>query len=200
MKATTVLATAALTLLPGAILPSFGQEHEREKQPEEKQQPAKPAQHQQQTKPASPTHQAQHPEGAKSTQRPQQAAGQRQVAPAQHQQQHTARQQQAKPGQHAQRAQESQRTSRAQPAAGHGRIPDDRFRASFGRAHTFHVNRSEFANGPGRFQYGGFWFSAVEPWPVGWLYTDNVYVDYLNGGYFLCNPLHPGVYISVNIG
>jgi hypothetical protein len=62
------------------------------------------------------------------------------------------------------------------------------------------VNRSEFANGSGRFQYGGYWFNVVQPWPVGWLYTDEVYVDYLNGGYFLCDPVHPGVYISVNIG
>jgi hypothetical protein len=62
------------------------------------------------------------------------------------------------------------------------------------------VNRSQFASGSGRFQYGGFWFNAVQPWPVAWLYTDDVYVDYLNGGYFLCNPVHPGVYISINIG
>jgi hypothetical protein len=196
MKATTALATAILILLPGAIVPAGAQEHEREKQPEEKQQQAKPAQHQRQAKRANHA-QAQHPQGSKSTQRPQRAAGQPQSKSAQ---QHSARQQQAKPSQQPQRGQESQRTSRAQPAAGRGRIPEDRFRASFGRAHTFHVNRSEFANGSGRFQYGGFWFNAVAPWPVGWLYTDNVYVDYLNGGYFLCNPLHPGVYISVNIG
>ena len=62
------------------------------------------------------------------------------------------------------------------------------------------MNRSEFANGPGRFSYGGYWFNVVDPWPVAWLYTDDVYVDYLNGGYFLCDPVHPGVYISINIG
>lgn len=84
--------------------------------------------------------------------------------------------------------QHQQQANRSQPAAGHGRIPDDRFRASFGHEHTFHVNRSDFEGGSRRFQYGGFWFTAVDPWPVGWLYTDNVYVDYINGGYFLCNP------------
>ncbi|HTC32118.1 MAG TPA: hypothetical protein VK724_02035, partial [Bryobacteraceae bacterium] len=78
-------------------------------------------------------------------------------------------------------------------------IPDDRFRASFGREHSFHVNRSDF-EGSRRFQYGGFWFNVLDPWPVGWLYTDNVYVDYINGGYFLCDPIHPGVNISINIG
>jgi hypothetical protein len=70
---------------------------------------------------------------------------------------------------------------------------------SFGRSHTFHVNRSDF-EGSRRFQYGGFWFNVLDPWPVGWLYTDNVYVDYINSGYFLCDPVHPGVYISINIG
>jgi len=188
MKVNTVLSTAVLILLPAVIVPSFAQEHEREKEPEQKQQAPKPAQRQQQVKPANHTQPAQH--SPKQAQHPQAAK------PVQQQQQHAARQTKAAP------ARQAQRTSRAQQpaAAAHGRIPDDRFRASFGRAHTFRVNRSEFANGSGRFQYGGFWFNAVQPWPVGWLYTDNVYVDFLNGGYVLCNPLHPGVYISVNIG
>jgi hypothetical protein len=62
------------------------------------------------------------------------------------------------------------------------------------------VNRDEFDGGSGRFQYGGYWFNVVDSWPAGWLYTDDVYVDYINGGYFLCDPYHPGVYISINIG
>jgi hemolysin activation/secretion protein len=169
MKVPTVLIAAILFLLPAAIVPAYVQEHEGEKQPEQKQQQAKPAQHQQQAK--------------------------------QPRQQHAASQQPAKPAQQPQRGQEQQRASRgAQPAAGHGSIPEAKFRSSFGSGHRFHVNRSEFANGSGRFQYGGYWFNAAEPWPVGWPYTDDVYVDYLNGGYFLCDPVHPGVYISINIG
>jgi hypothetical protein len=124
---------------------------------------------------------------------------QQQAKPAQ-QPQRAQAQQQAKPAQQPQRAQAPQQAKPAQSAAGHGRIPDDRFRASFGRGHTFHVNRSEFAAGSGRFQYGGFWFSMVDAWPVAWLYTDSVYIDYLNGGYFLCDPVHPGVYLSINVG
>jgi hypothetical protein len=62
------------------------------------------------------------------------------------------------------------------------------------------VNRSEFAGGARRFKYGGFWFALVEPGPVAWLYTDSVYVDFLNGGYVLCDPVHPGVYLSINVG
>jgi hypothetical protein len=186
MKVTTVLSTAFLILLPGAIVPAFAQEHEQEKQPEQKQQQAKPAQRQQQAKPDK-VQQAQHQQPAKpKQQQAQHAASQQRTKPAQRQQQTKPAQQQAGRG--------------SQPAADHGRIPEDRFRASFGRTHTFRVTSSDFANGSGRFQYGGFWFNAVAPWPVGWLYTDSVYVDYLNGGYFLCNPIHPGVYISINIG
>lgn len=180
MKVSTVLGVAILILLPGTIVPSQAQEHEQEKQPDQRQQQSQPAQHA-----AKPAKQAQHQQPAKPSPRKQQRA---------------ASQPEARPAQQPQRRQEAQRASRSQPAAGHGPIPEDRFRASFGRGHTFHVNRSEFANGSRRFQYGGYWFTAVDPWPVGWLYTDNVYVDYLNGGYFLCNPVHPGVYISVNIG
>jgi hemolysin activation/secretion protein len=84
------------------------------------------------------------------------AQKQQQVKPAA-QAQHFQKQQQAKP------AAQQQQASRAQPATGHGRIPDARFRASFGSGHTFHVNRSEFAGGARRFQYGGFWFALVDP-------------------------------------
>ena len=122
-----------------------------------------------------------------------------QAKPAQHQAKPAQQQQRAQSQQQGKPAQQRQQASRSQPAASHGRIPDDRFRASFGREHTFHVNRSDF-EGSRRFQYGGFWFNVLDPWPVGWLYTDNVYVDYINGGYFLCDPVHPGVFISINIG
>ncbi len=194
MKLIEALSATALFLLPGVIAPAYAQkEHEEEKQPQQKQQQAKPqqrAQHQQQAKPAQQPKQAQHQQQAKPAQQPKQA--QQQARPAQQPKQ-AQHQQQAKPGQ------KQQQANRSQPAGSHGRIPDDRFRASFGRDHRFHVNRSDF-EGSRRFQYGGFWFNVIDPWPVGWLYTDDVYVDYINGGYFLCDPVHPGVYISINIG
>jgi uncharacterized protein involved in copper resistance len=191
MKLIEVLSAAVLFLLPAAIVPAYAQkEHEQEKQPQQKQQ-ASPTQHQQQAKPAQ--QHAQRQQQAKPAQQHAQRQPQAKPAP-----QHAQRQPQAKPEpQHAQRQPQA---NRAQPSAVHGRIPDDRFRASFGRDHTFHVNRSDFAGGSRRFQYGGFWFTMVDPWPVAWLFTDNVYVDYINGGYFLCDPVHPGVYISINVG
>jgi hypothetical protein len=200
MKLIEALSATVLFLLPGVIAPAYAQkEHEEEKQPQQKQQQAKPAQqpkqaqHQQQAKPAQQPKQAQHEQQAKPAQQPKQAQHQQQSKPAQQPKQ-AQHQQQAKP------ARQQQQANRAQPTGSHGRIPDDRFRASFGRDHRFHVNRSDFEGGSRRFQYGGFWFNVLDPWPVGWLYTDDVYVDYINGGYFLCNPLHPGVYISISIG
>ncbi len=47
------------------------------------------------------------------------------------------------------------------------RIPDDKFRSSFGRQHTFRV-QTTVVEGQPRFQYSGFWFSLANPWPVGW--------------------------------
>lgn len=80
-----------------------------------------------------------------------------------------------------------------------GRIPDDRFRAHFGREHTFSIGRPVIVEGTPRFQYGGYWFVIAQPWPVGWAYTDVVFVDYIDGGYFLLSPVHPGIQISINV-
>jgi outer membrane biosynthesis protein TonB len=216
MKIIEVLTIASLFLIPGAIAPAYAEG--QEKQPEQQakpaqqqqraQQPARPAQQpqraQQPAKPALQQQQAQQPaRPAQQQQRAQQPAKpaqqqQRAQQPAKPAQQQQRAQQAAKPAQQQQRAQQQARP--AQSAQGHGRIPDDRFRASFGRGHTFHVNRSDFLGGSRRFEYGGFWFAMVNPWPDGWLYTDNVYVDYINGGYFLCDPFHPGVYLSITVG
>ena len=78
-----------------------------------------------------------------------------------------------------------------------GRIPDDRYRANFGREHTFRVSQSDYSSR--RFQYSGYSFGFVDPWPSNWLYTQNVYVVYINGVYYLCNPAYPGVNIALSI-
>src|SRR5271166_4987440 len=83
-------------------------------------------------------------------------------------------------------------------AAGqHGRIPDDKFRSHFGRQHTFAVSRITVVEGQRRFQYGGYWFTLVDTWPAGWAYTDDCYIDYIDGEYFLFDLLHPGVRIAI---
>jgi hypothetical protein len=80
-----------------------------------------------------------------------------------------------------------------------GRIPDDRFRANFGRQHTFSIGHPVMVGGSPQFQYGGYTFVMVQPWPTGWAYTDVVYVDYIDGEYFLLSPVHPGVQIAINV-
>ena len=78
-----------------------------------------------------------------------------------------------------------------------GRIPADRYKANFGREHTFRVTQGDYNNH--RFQYGGYWFGFAAPWPGNWLYTQQVFVVDIGGVYYLCNPTYPGVNLELNI-
>ena len=77
------------------------------------------------------------------------------------------------------------------------RIPDDKFRAYFGREHHFRVSQPVVVEGRPRVQYSGYWFAFVDPWPVGWSYSDDCYIDYIDGEYFLFDLLHPATRIAV---
>jgi hypothetical protein len=83
------------------------------------------------------------------------------------------------------------------PAGKRVHIPDDKFRASFGRQHTFAIKSPVIVEGQPRFQYSGYWFEIVDAWPVGWAYTDDCYIEYVDGDYFLFDVLHPGVRITL---
>jgi len=134
--------------------------------------------------------------------------------PARQQTGHAARPQQqaahsqgrpARPQQHAARPQEhATHTPRsvhagARPAhsSSHGRISNSHYAASFGSRHRFHINRDDYQRR--RFTYGGYSFGFVDPWPSAWAYSDPVYVVYLDGGYYMYDPLHPGIRITLNI-
>jgi hypothetical protein len=80
---------------------------------------------------------------------------------------------------------------------GGGHIPEDKFRANFGRQHTVVINRPTVVEGQPRFQFGGYWFTIVDVWPADWAYTDECYIDYIDGEYFLFDLLHPGVRIAL---
>jgi hypothetical protein len=84
-------------------------------------------------------------------------------------------------------------------AQGHGRIPDDKFRAHFGREHTFHVGHPEVVGGQPHFSYGGYSFIIAQPWPAGWGYDDDVYIIDVDGVYYLVDLAHPGVQLTLNI-
>jgi len=77
------------------------------------------------------------------------------------------------------------------------RIPDDRFREHFGRNHKFRVERIVLVENRPRFQYTGYWFELIDPWPADWSYSDDCYIDYIDEGYFLINPMHPGIRLAV---
>jgi hypothetical protein len=85
------------------------------------------------------------------------------------------------------------------------RVPDDRFRGYWGRNHYFRIYRLPmiFAGGYPRFQYDGYWVTFVDPWPgewpANWYETDDVYIDYVNDGYYLYDRAYPGIPIAVTI-
>jgi hypothetical protein len=119
---------------------------------------------------------------------------------------------QAKPGKQEEQAKPGKREEQAKPVQNNqgerqmqgrggksGRIPDDKFRAHFGREHRFRVSRPTIVEGQPRFQYGGYWFVIVNPWPAEWLYTDECYIDYVDDQYYLFDVLHPGVGIVVTV-
>jgi len=82
------------------------------------------------------------------------------------------------------------------PSGKGGHIPDDKFRASFGRSHTFNAKTVIVAGQP-QFHYGGYSFELVDAWPTGWAYSDDCYIDYIDGEYFLFDLLHPGVQVAI---
>jgi hypothetical protein len=93
--------------------------------------------------------------------------------------------------------QQHEQQAKAGQQAQHGRIPDDRYKANFGREHTFRVSQGDYGNR--RFQYGGYWFGFVGEWPSNWLYTQEVFVVDIDGVYYLCNPMYPGVNVALSI-
>ena len=100
--------------------------------------------------------------------------------------------------QHRARSWESEHRTWQQRGGYNGyRIPQDRYRRYFGPQHRFRIYRYPMVviGGYPRFQYGGFWFSLLDPWPEywsdGWYDNDDVYIDYYEDGYYLYNPRYP---------
>ena len=189
-------------------------EHQQEQAKPAKQESEKPAPHQAQansekpesqpkpTKQESQAEPARHAAQAKPAKQEEHAKTEKQETPAK---QTTHEQHASSNGQqHAQRTPEEEQRQRAVPALrlsarGSGRIPDERFRSNFGHEHVFRINQPVIVGGYSRFQYGGYYFGFVQPWPAEWYYTDDVYVDYIDGGYYLYNPYYPGARVSISV-
>jgi hypothetical protein len=82
-------------------------------------------------------------------------------------------------------------------------IPWAQFSVSFGSGRFFRIGRQPIiVDGYPRFQYGGFSFMMVDPWPEdwppNWYANDDVYIDY-DDGYYLYNRRYPGVGIAVSV-
>jgi hypothetical protein len=80
------------------------------------------------------------------------------------------------------------------------RISEPDFRAHFGREHRFRPGRVEVYDGRPQFNYGGYVFELVEPWPADWAYDqDDYYIDYMDDEYWLYSLDHPGVRLELII-
>jgi hypothetical protein len=168
MKLARVVGTAILSLTLGASIAAYAQD-QHDQQEEQKDKPAeKKAQPEKPAKPAEKNAQEE------KTTKPEEKSAK----------------------QEPQRAPEAKPQKQEQNAGG-GRIPADRYKANFGREHTFRVSQGDFRSG--RFQYGGYWFGFGGAWPSNWLYTQNVYVVEINGMYYLCNPMYPGVNLAISV-
>jgi hypothetical protein len=165
-----MISTAVLSLTLVAAVPVFAQE-----QHEQEEQKSKPeAQEEKKAQPARSAKPGEKP----AAQQKKNAKPEEQNAKEQGRSRESAKKNLSQPQQHA-------------GNNGGGRIPADKFKANFGQQHTFRVSRSDYSNH--RFQYGGYSFGFVDPWPSNWLYTQNVYVIEINGVYYLCNASFPGV-------
>jgi outer membrane biosynthesis protein TonB len=200
MKLVGIVSTAVLSLTLGAAAPAHGQQEQHDQQEEQKDKPAKGATKATPDKPAKQDEKTARPpdqedkaarqpdknakQEEKTAQQPYRNAKSDEKAAQQQQPQHT---EQAKPGQQTQRG----------GGNGGGRIPDDRYQANFGREHAFRVNQGDYRDR--RFQYGGYSFEFVDSWPANWLYTQDVFVVYIDGVYYLCNPMYPGVNIALSL-
>lgn len=204
MKAIGIIGTTVASVLLGIAVPMYAQHDQKdEKKGHPEQQQAK----HEEAKP-SPLHAQQ------QRQKPQRARQQRQVRDDQKQRgneqaRNTSEQhriQQSAWQQHRSQRWESDHRNWRQRGGYNGyRIPDDRFRGYFGPDHGFRIYGLPFMvyRGYPRFQYGGYWITAVDPWPEywgnDWYDNDEVYVAYLDDGYYLYNRRYPTVGISIRI-
>jgi hypothetical protein len=172
MKLVGAISTAVLSLSLGIGIPAYAQQ-DQQQQEENKDKPA-----QEKEKQAQP----------EKSVKPEEKSAQQEKS--------------AKPEEKNSKPQEKSAQQRGKPEqneqhASAGRIPADRFKANFGREHSFRVSEGDYRNH--RFQYGGYWFGFASVWPSNWLYTQDVYVVEINGVYYLCNASYPGVNLTLTV-
>ena len=218
MKALGIITTTALFLLLALAVPSDARQDQQEK-PQKQEQPAKPPKQEQQ--------QQHEQRPAKGQQDQQQKQQHQQQAQADKQQQQRSAQQprpqqvrmQTSQEQHRQQVEQqpvwqerrahnwqSEHRDWQQRGGYNGyRIPEDRYNGYFGPSHAFRMYSYPVVvvGGYPRFQYGGFAFSVVDPWPEywanNWYANDDVYVDYSGDGYYMYNRRYPRDRIAISV-
>jgi hypothetical protein len=104
-------------------------------------------------------------------------------------------------GQEPAKGQAAQSGQHARPSGKSAHIPDPKFKANFGRQHTFKVNRlintTTIIPGQTQFVVTGFTFIILDPWPSEWLFTDDIFIDFVDDEYFLFDVFHPGIRIAL---
>jgi hypothetical protein len=191
MKLAGIISTAALSLTLGVAAPVYAQQEQHDQQEEQR---AKPAQDEKKAQPARQDEKRAQQEDKNNKQGEKSA---QQQGKNNQQEQKNAQRQDRNNKQEEKSAEQQHHDQPAQRARGGNRIPDDRYRANFGQEHRFRVNQGDYSNR--RFQYGGYSFGFVDPWPTNWLYTQDVYVIEIDGLYYLCNPMYPGVNLAISV-
>jgi len=233
MQVVGITSTAILSLLFGIVAPVYAQQQsEKQDHPEKpqvgqheqgkpEQQHAPQQEHAQQPQRQAKPEQQHAQQQQRQDQNKQQEYAQQPQRKDQNRQQQVAQQRGHEQPQRTQEQQRVEQTAWQQHRAGNWqsdhrtwqqrggyngyRIPDDRFRGYFGSAHGFRIEGLPFlvVGGYPRFQYGGYWFSLVDPWPGSWANnwydTDDVYVAYVENGYYLFNRRYPTTGIAISI-
>jgi hypothetical protein len=197
-----VLGTTLVLLLAGAPIYA-GQEPDKDKPKEEPKKEA-PKKNEGAKKNEAPARQEDRKPEERSKQEPANSRPAQQNDRTQQQQQQERTRTEQHPAQQPERAQEQQRAQQTEQhrdndragGGGHSRrVPEAQFHEHFGAEHHFHVQRSNDR----RFSYGGYYFTYQEVWPSDWDYNDDVYIEEIDGEYYLINPRHPGIRLLVII-
>lgn len=204
MRLIGAIGTAVLSLT--IVVPAYAQQEQRDQQEEQKARPAQDEKKAQPEKPAKQGDKNAKQQEEKNTQQQDRNKNQEEKSVQQQdksnqQEQKNAQQENRNNQQENRNAQQhslqAEPTRQAQRSNG-SRIPDDRYRANFGREHSFRVSHDDYDRDR-RFQYGGYWFNFVDVWPSNWLYTQDVFVVEIDGMYYLCNPMYPGVNVALSV-
>jgi DNA mismatch repair ATPase MutL len=193
------------------------QQQQKQAQPQRAQQPQQQQQKQAQPQRAQQPQQQQQRQGSQPQQQQPQRAQQNYQPPAQRSQQQARSWQQQKgwAQQGAWQGHASWQQNRAQHWASDHRtwaqrggyggfyIPQASFGLYFGDQHFFRLHALPVMYmGYPRFEYGGYSFLLVDPWPEywsdNWFDSDDLYIDY-NDGYYLHDRRYPDVGLAVTI-